>query len=270
MALHPLNGPAFGNVTRERDEPRAWHRFRVAYFRDLSPYTDMRSERVLAVGWLAAGEPFATGAFPDDLLACLRCRRPEVMSMGSHRCELCLPTANEDFLSEESQRVASGSHEHLIGGDGGITYAAPELIYHYIREHGYAPPEQFTAALRARCARRSAAEVRIATRWNAYESAVSAVGEVLEQLGIVVTHPSAGAQRLIFYDLRAKTRYGRLKRVEDIATILLHRAPSLSSDDARDAAAEVWTAWNRFLSNEEFEPDWLQIDGPPRYLESAP
>ena len=190
--------------------------------------------------------------------------------MGSHRCELCLPTANEDFLSEESQRVASGSHQHLIDGEGGITYAAPELIYHYIREHDYVPPEQFTAALRATCARRSAAEVRIATRWTSYKSAVSAVGVVLEQLGIFFTHPSTGAQRLIFYDLRAKTKFGRLNQVEDIATILLHRAPSLSSDEARDAAAAVWTTWNRFLSHEEFEADWLQLDGPPRYLESAP
>lgn len=219
---------------------------------------------------MAAGEPFATGAFPDDLLACLRCRRTEVGSFGFHRCELCLPTANEDPLSEESQRVASGSSVHLIDGAGGITYAAPELIYHYIRDHGYAPPEQFTAALRATCARRSAAEVRIATRRYSYESVVRAFDEVLEQLGIAFTHPSMGAQRLIFYDLRAKTKFGRLKQVEDIATVLLHRAPGLSDEEAQDAAAEVWAAWHRFLSHEDFDADWLQISGPPQFLETAP
>jgi hypothetical protein len=242
----------------------------VAFFRDLSPYTDLRVEGILAVGWLAAGEPFKTGAFPDDLLACLLCRPPEVMSGGVHRCELCLPTANEDLFSEASQRVAGGSSVHLIAGDGGFIYAAPELTYHYIRDHGYAPPEQFTAAFRATCARRSVAEVLLATRRYAYETAVRAFDNDLSQLGVAFTHPSTHAQELIFYDLRAKTKFGRLGHVDDIASILLHRAPGLAEDEAPSAAAKVWAAWHRFLGHEDFEADWLRLGGPPSHLDTAP
>ena len=120
----------------------------MTYFRDLSPCTDVAlSDGVLAVGWLAADEPFETGTFPDELLACLLCRPPGLHSCGTHWCDLCLPTANRDELSEQSPQVAGGSSVFLVDGVGGITYAAPDLIYHYIRAHNYVPPEQFTAAL---------------------------------------------------------------------------------------------------------------------------
>ena len=69
-------------------------------------------------------------------------------------------------------------------------------------------------------------------------------------------------ERLIFSDLRAKTKFGRLKQVEDVEAIVLHRAPLLSVDEAQGAAAELWAAWHRFLSHEDFEADWLRLDGP--------
>jgi hypothetical protein len=247
-----------------------WHGSFVSYYRDLSPCTELGgSDRILAVGWLAPGEPFASGPFPDDLLACLLCRPREVMSCGTHWCELCMPTANDDSYWGESQRVASGSSDFLVAGDGGITYAAPELIYHYIRDHGYAPPEEFTAALRASCAHRSAAEVRIATRRHSYECAVKAFDEELEALRIAFTHPTIDAERFIFGDLRAKTKFGRLKQVEDVEAILLHRAPGLSGDEARDATAQLWAAWHRFLDQGDSDAEWLQLSGPPRSSSSS-
>jgi len=153
----------------------------------------------------------------------------------------------------------------LVDGVGGITYAAPDLIYHYIRAHDYAPPEQFTAALRAWCARRSPADIRMATRRYAYECALGAFDEELGDLGIAFTHPAIDAQSLIFPDLRAKSKFGRLEHVGDVEAILRHRAPALSGAKAQAAAADVWAAWHRFLSHAEFGADWLQLSGPQRH-----
>lgn len=39
-----------------------------------------------------------------------------------------------------------GNGEIRVGSDG-ITYAAPVLIVHYIKDHGYLPPAQFLEAI---------------------------------------------------------------------------------------------------------------------------
>lgn len=236
----------------------------MSHYRDLTPWGELgRSEGTLAVGWLAAGKPFARGAFPEDLLACLLCRPAELLSMGTHRCELCMPTANDGPFVEELNYVAGGSTVHLVAGARGITYAAPELIYHYIRDHGYAPPEKFVAALRISCAGRSTGEVRRADQRHAYERAVKAFGEAVEALPIAFTHPRVHAEDLIFYDLRAKTKFGHLEQPEDVEAIVLHRAPDLSPQEAHDAATGLWAAWQRFLGHEAFQAEWLQLSGPP-------
>jgi len=247
----------------------AWHRCSVPYYRDLQRCVELkgisRGALILAVGWLAHGKPFATGEFPEELLGCLLCLRPEVISGGGHRCELCLPTANEHGSWAESQRVAEGSSVFLVRGAGRIIYAAPELIAHYIRRHNYAPPEEFTVALRARCARRSRDEVRIATHWYTYARAVWAFQDELEKLAIPFTHPSRDAEELIFGHLRAKSKFGRLQHPSDIEALLVHHAPSLTRAEAASAAAQLWEAWNRFLGHEDFASEWLQLSGPQRY-----
>jgi hypothetical protein len=64
-------------------------------------------------------------------------------------------------------------------------------------------------------------------------------------------------KRLLFYDLRGKTRHGYLHDVEDVEAILAYRAPQLSPEEREGAAAQLWAAWQRFLGNEDFEDDWL-------------
>ena len=244
----------------------------MAFFPDLSPYTYFsvdhfsvdRGQRMLNVGWLGGSEAFATGPFPADLLACVLvlCRSSVNCTHGFHECELCPPTGDGSLLvGLGGARVALGNGEIHVQDDNGIAYAAPTLIYHYIRDHDYGPPHEFTEALRALCTRRSAAPL---TKRQSYEAAVSAFQE---ELGILRTAfpqlPTAAEQR-IFLDLRAKTKFGRLKQLEDVEAILLHRAPLLSVDEARGAAAEIWAAWHQFLSHEKFEADWLRLDGPTR------
>jgi hypothetical protein len=40
-----------------------------------------------------------------------------------------------------------GTAEIRVASDDGICFAAPTLIYHYVAEHGYRPPEQFVEAV---------------------------------------------------------------------------------------------------------------------------
>ena len=126
----------------------------MAYCPDLTPCTEV--PRTLAVGWLATGQPFTSGSFPDDAFACLvdLFRSPDLVAFGVHYCELCSPTANDDLDGAGlSGIVPDGSTVILVEGADGTVYAAPELIQHYVRDHGYAPPQEFTAALRRACAR---------------------------------------------------------------------------------------------------------------------
>ena len=237
----------------------------MAFFPDLSPYTYfplVRGQRMLNVGWLGAGEPFATGPFPADLLACILdlCRSTVNETLGFHECELCPPPREGSLLvGLGGARVALGNGEIHVEGDNGIVYAAPTLIYHYIRDHDYRPPHEFTEALRALSTRRSAAAL---TGRQCYEAALSAFHEELGMLRTAFPHLPTVAEQRIFFDLRAKTKFARLKQVEDVEAILLHRAPLLSVDEAQAAAAELWAAWHRFLSHEDFEADWLRLDGP--------
>jgi hypothetical protein len=43
--------------------------------------------------------------------------------------------------------VLLGSAEAWISDHRGTVYAAPNLIYHYVRDVGYLPPEEFVEAV---------------------------------------------------------------------------------------------------------------------------
>lgn len=85
----------------------------------------------LAVGWLGDSVP-STGAIDDDLLAALehfsRHHYVDFGFLGLHTCEIC-------------GRFA-GRGEFLIETPGG-RYVLPQLVFHYIADHGYRPPEVF-------------------------------------------------------------------------------------------------------------------------------
>lgn len=85
----------------------------------------------LAVGWLGDRVP-RTGAVDADLRAALehfsRHHYVDRGELGLHTCEIC-------------HRFA-GRGELLIQTPGG-RYVLPQLVLHYIAEHGYRPPENF-------------------------------------------------------------------------------------------------------------------------------
>ena len=99
-------------------------------------------EHVRAVGWLSDQHPFPVGDTSLEFLTRLKefCARWQDgldplawgVFMGSHRCELC--------------------HGFMASGNIGVPvsdvlYAAPEMVAHYVEEHRYSPPAEFTAAV---------------------------------------------------------------------------------------------------------------------------
>jgi hypothetical protein len=128
----------------------------MTYFADGSAYsygdTGEAGPRV-NVGWLSPSHPYQTGAVPEDLVALLahRCSMGVHRTRGLHRCEFCVfagpgrkpPTSVRD----EDREFIVGSAEIRVTGPSGIVFASPDMIIHYVTDHGYKPPEEFLEAL---------------------------------------------------------------------------------------------------------------------------
>jgi hypothetical protein len=124
----------------------------MTYFPDLSPYSyydRVEWPDAYNIGWLDADHEFTRGPVPPELCAKLiaMALRPPVHQMrGYHHCELC-----SDRDASGTQRAATpslGSAELWIPTcDGRGWYAAPDLLIHYIQQHGYQPPQPFLEAL---------------------------------------------------------------------------------------------------------------------------
>jgi hypothetical protein len=99
-------------------------------------------DRVRAVGWLEASQPFPIGHVESRFLERLRSHVADpgrwlaTVSAGVHSCDLggCAGAAG-------SQYVVIPSH-HFV-------YVAPDLVVHYVEQHAYAPPQQFVDAVLA-------------------------------------------------------------------------------------------------------------------------
>ena len=91
---------------------------------------------VRAVGWLEAGHSFPRGPVAPEFLAVLKehvakaCQ--PVNFMGEHHCILC----DEGPPPWKSRK----GHRNLLVPTAGLLYVAPELVVHYIEDHGYQPP----------------------------------------------------------------------------------------------------------------------------------
>lgn len=120
---------------------------------DLSEYSGCGADATigvepLAVGWLRRGREYEKGSVPAGFLPRLLAFCYEsntVCHTGAHQpCPFCNkripPVANA------GQTVTFGQSEIRVLGDLEI-YAAPTLVYHYVAEHGYRPPDEFVVAV---------------------------------------------------------------------------------------------------------------------------
>jgi hypothetical protein len=99
---------------------------------------------VRKVGWLGIGMCFPQGELAKDVVQRLgefvkrwRIGIKELgwyFPRGAHRCEFCTCTK---FYAAGEFAVPSGK----------LIYLSPEMILHYVQEHGYRPPERYCQAL---------------------------------------------------------------------------------------------------------------------------
>ena len=110
----------------------------MAYFPDLSPYAygSRNQPGVVHVGWLDGSHAYVKGDVARPLVERMKvlAATPTELYRGFHVCEVC---RQSDVRSNGEIRV---SH-------GGVTFAAPVIITHYIEKHGYAPPKAFLDAI---------------------------------------------------------------------------------------------------------------------------
>ncbi len=115
----------------------------MTFYRDMGTRTMVAAGRyVRAVGWLHPGAPFAQEAVPAPIRERLRrfaaLWRESIAALGwgmfrgFHKCEFC--------------GRAHGSGNFGVPR-GRLLFVAPELVSHYVEEHGYAPPREFQAAV---------------------------------------------------------------------------------------------------------------------------
>jgi hypothetical protein len=127
----------------------------MAYFRDLSPYEyGLRWGGVRGaqnVGWLALGHSFETEqALESDLdLLWAHCKVAVHATRGLHPCAFCSDWISDGFrVMRNGETLMLGYSEIRVIGPSGQSYAAPSLIFHYVNEHRYKPPNVFLSALR--------------------------------------------------------------------------------------------------------------------------
>ena len=126
------------------------------YFQDLSPYQYLGRDpdpNVLTVGWLDADHEFPKGIVSAVILEKILalCHKPVNSTRGIHQSPFIRRNPKEPsraYLVEyKGKRMYLGNAEIRVSGQNGKTYAAPNLIYHYMKDCGYLPPEEFLEAL---------------------------------------------------------------------------------------------------------------------------
>ncbi|WP_139031506.1 hypothetical protein [Bradyrhizobium sp. ORS 375] len=138
------------------------------HFEDLSAYQyDLPKplEGVMTVGWLSSSAPFQQGAVSQEFSVALKrllITNRVNKTRGYHRCELC--SVNEIYVcTGNKEKIRLGSAELWLRSERNQSiYAAPDLIWHYIFDHGYLPPVPFVDAV---------IESLAGINWNANEEA---------------------------------------------------------------------------------------------------
>jgi hypothetical protein len=128
------------------------------YYDDFTPYiylTNAREPRVdsapqaLNIGWLASSHPYTHGDVSDEFKARLWifCRAPVNLMRGFHKCDFCSdPSFSYLSVRKGDEELGMGNGEVWICSHNDKVYVAPTLIYHYITQHQYLPPEPFIQA----------------------------------------------------------------------------------------------------------------------------
>lgn len=123
----------------------------MSHYADLSEYCyhDGRyyAPGTVNIGWLDAGHEFERCTPTDEVLNRLWefCKVSVAQMRGGHACEFC--SERSDYPQWGGERLLLGTSEIRVFSRAGAIYAAPTLIFHYMRDHSYRPPDEFVRAL---------------------------------------------------------------------------------------------------------------------------
>ncbi len=124
------------------------------YFEDLSSYCYLKrrpNKKTLNIGWLDSQHPFPTGTIPDEVLkrVLALCFTPVNQTLGYHASPFLRQASFGYPVEFNGKKTLLGSAEIRVPGKDGKVYAAPNLIYHYMKDCGYLPPQEFLEAVEA-------------------------------------------------------------------------------------------------------------------------
>lgn len=114
-------------------------------------YTDYKRKStdtgypVLNIGWLDKDHVFDTEIPSEAFIRQLKHLTENKVThffSGYHECHFC---ERKDPTNIGLWRAGNGSI--IVNGKDRIRYAAPKLIYHYVLEHHYKPPQEFIDAV---------------------------------------------------------------------------------------------------------------------------
>ena len=131
----------------------------MAYFKDLTPYgyfgnSEKQDTPVLNVGWLETDE-FEKGEtsqeFREKLFQFCLDQNLVLIARGFQECLFCGMSwgdwgQNHPDYGPNAHWMSIGDGELRVIGRSAL-YAAPALIYHYVVEHNYKPPQEFIDAV---------------------------------------------------------------------------------------------------------------------------
>lgn len=123
----------------------------MTYLADLSDYNYFREFMrpcTKAIGWLDSRHGFDNSGCSDEALDALwaYCKVSVGQLRGYHQCDLC---GGDEFVVESwgGESLLLGTSEIRVFGAAGTIYAAPTMIFHYVRRHFYRPPGEFLNCL---------------------------------------------------------------------------------------------------------------------------
>ncbi|KKN69316.1 hypothetical protein LCGC14_0441750 [marine sediment metagenome] len=99
-----------------------------------------REYKPVAVGYLDITEDYQKGPVSQNFINKLRIiynTGAVLMTAGHHDCEFCIDKGNY------KNKATSSCEKTIVDEENNIEYKFPQMIFHYIEEHGYQPPEEF-------------------------------------------------------------------------------------------------------------------------------
>jgi len=124
----------------------------MAYYEDLSDYEYYHKSFYRPVtknvGWLGLEHEFPTEVPTETFLDKLWdfCLVSVAQMRGRHVCELC--AGGNSYCYERNGGIINiGTAEIRAFSKTEIIYAAPNLIYHYVKIHHYRPPDDFLLSI---------------------------------------------------------------------------------------------------------------------------